>query len=123
MPKKFTENMEWIDWKETLTNFLKYQPGRNSVTLKYVIKENFAAVVLTNMNFIDNYVYRTLLTGIFNANAPKVHSYIAQLIYENAVAKKKLLPHRDAADGHVYYFALHEFYKGVVSNAKYALTD
>ena len=59
---------------------------------------------------------------MFNDNASKVHLYIVQLISENEVAKQKLLPHKDAADGHVDYFSLQEFYEGVGANAKYVLT-
>ena len=88
MPKNFTGNMEFMEWKLTLINLLKYQPGRNGVPLNYVIRENIYAIVRTNTNFIDDYVDRKPLTGrVFNDNASKVHSYIVRLISENAVAE------------------------------------
>ena len=63
-----------MDWKATLINFLKYQPGRNGVLLKYFIRDNVASIVRTNTNFIDDYVDRTPLTGrVFNTNESKVH--------------------------------------------------
>ena len=39
-PKNFTEKMKWSDWKATLINFLKSQPGRNGVPLDYVIRSD-----------------------------------------------------------------------------------
>ena len=95
----FTEKMERMEWKATLINFLKYQPGRNGAPLNCVIRENVAAIVQTNTEFIDDYVDRTPLTRrVLNADASTVHSYIVQLIYENEVSKQKLLPHKDAIE-------------------------
>ena len=77
MPKNFTEKMEWEDWKSTLANFLKSQPGRNGVPLSYVIRDNEHPVVRANANFLDDYVDRASLNGrVFTADASKVHSYI-----------------------------------------------
>ena len=56
MPKNFTENMEWMEWKMKLIKFLKYQPGSNGSLLNYVIMENVAAIFQTNTKFIDDYV-------------------------------------------------------------------
>ena len=44
------------------------------------------------------------------------------MISGNKVSEQKLLPHKDAADGRVDYFALQELYKGVGANAKAILT-
>ena len=78
MPKNFTENREFMDWKATLINILKSQPGRNSNPLNYVIRDKVSAIILTNTNFIDDYVDRTPLTGkVFNADVSKVHLYIS----------------------------------------------
>ena len=60
MPKNFTENMEMMDWKATLINFLKYQPGRNGFPLKNVIRDKVAAIVQTNTTFLDDCVYKEL---------------------------------------------------------------
>ena len=81
MPKNFTENMEWMDWKATLINALKSQPGRIVVPLNCVIRDKVAAVFLTSTNFLDDYVDRTPLTGrLFNSDASKVHPHIVLLI-------------------------------------------
>ena len=87
MPKKFTEKMEWVDWKKKIINLLKYQPERNGFPFNYFIRYNVAAIVQTNTKGIDDYVDRTSLTGrFFNSDASKVRPYIFQLISENAVA-------------------------------------
>ena len=106
-----------MDWKATLINFLT--PGRNGMPLNYVIRDNVAAIDRTKTNFLGGYVNKTSLTGwVFNADAPKVHFYIGQLISENSVSEHKLLHHKDASDGCVDYFTLQEFYEGVRENAK-----
>ena len=56
MPKNFTKNMEWMEWKMELIKLLKYQPGSNGSLLNYVIMENVAAIVQINTKFIDDYV-------------------------------------------------------------------
>ena len=107
MPKNSTENMEWMELKATLINFLKFQPGRNGVPLNYVTRDNVAAIVRTNTIFLDDCIDRTPLTGKnFNANASEVHSYIAQFISEIKVAKQKLIRHKDADDCRVDFFSL-----------------
>ena len=74
-----------MDWKATLINSIKSQPGRNGVPLNYIIRDNVAAIVRTNTNFLDDYVYRTPLSGrVSSANASKVYLYIILLISENA---------------------------------------
>ena len=119
MPKNFTDKMEWTDWKSTLVNFLKSQPGRNGVPLNYVVRDNVAGVTRQNANFLDDYVDKTPITGrVFTTDASKVHSYIVRLISENSVAEQKILPYKDSSDGRVDFLALQEFYEGVGANAK-----
>ena len=78
MLKNFTEKIKWMDWKATLINFLKCQPGMSGVPLNYVISNNVAAIVQTNMNFIDDYIDRTPLTGsVFDADESKLDFQIA----------------------------------------------
>ena len=93
-----------MDWKATLINSIKSQPGRNGVPLNYVIRENVAAIAQTNTNFLDDYVDRNPLNvRFFNADASKVHLYIVRLIYDFYFSEHKLLPHKDEADGCVDY--------------------
>ena len=54
VPENFTQNMECMDAKEKLINFLKYKPWSNGVPLNYVIRDNIDAIVRTNMKFLDN---------------------------------------------------------------------
>ena len=91
----------------TFFNFPKSQPGSYGGPLNYVIRDNVDAIVRTKAEILDDYVDRNPLTGrFFYANAYKVHSYIARLIYENSVAQQKLPPHKDAGDVSVNYFSL-----------------
>ena len=64
MPKSFTEKMEFMDWKPTLVNFLKSQPGRNGVPLNCVVRDNEATIIRPNANFLYKYVDRKFFIGI-----------------------------------------------------------
>ena len=101
-PKNFTDDINWMECKAKIISLIKSQPGRNGVPLDYVSRDNVAAIVQTNTDFIDDYVDRNPPTGrVFNADASKVHSYIVRLISENTVAEQKLLPFKDSYDGRV----------------------
>ena len=63
MPETFTDKMNWIDWKVTLIKFLKSQPGRNGVSLNYVVRDNVNPIVRNKPNFLDGYADITLLQG------------------------------------------------------------
>ena len=81
MPNIFTENMEWMDWKATLVNFLKSQPGRNGSPLNYVVRNNQGTVIRNNSNLLDDYSDRATLTGgAFSSNTSRVNSYLVLLI-------------------------------------------
>jgi hypothetical protein len=121
-PKTFTEKMKWTDWKATLSNFLKSQPGRNGVPLSYVIRDDTVVVGSTN-NFLDDYASSAPLQGrAFEHDASKVHSYITRFISENNVAEQKILPYKDENNGRTDFIALKEFYEGVGANAKATLS-
>ena len=121
-PKNFTEKMKWLDWKTTLVNFLKSQPGRNGVPLDYVIRNDTTPAAAAAGNFLQDYSNRAPLNGnAFNHDAAKVHSYILRFISENNVAEQKILPYKDQNDERVDYNALVEFYEGVGANAKATL--
>ena len=81
MPNIFTEKMEWMDWKATLVNFLKSQPGRNGSPLNYVVRNNQGTVIRNNSNLLDDYSDRATLTGrAFSSNTSRVNSYLVLLI-------------------------------------------
>ena len=87
MLKNFTAMMKWINWKVTLINFLKSQPGSNGVPLNYAAHDNVKPIVRNNPNFLNDYSDKTQLQGeVFTHNAAKVHSYIIGLISDNIVA-------------------------------------
>ena len=116
--KTFTEKMKWSDWKVTLLNFLKSQPGRNGVPLSYNL-----AVQNTYANFLDKYAAKASLQGrAFDHNASKVHSYIIHFISENNVAEQKVLPIKDDNNGRLDFIALRDFYEGVGANSRATLS-
>ena len=122
--KSLTKNMEWMDWRSTLVNFLNSKPGRNRVPLNYVVRDNKGTVVRNNINFLDNYVNKATLTGIsFSSDASNVHSYLVLLISENSAAEQKIIPNKSRSDGRVNFMALKEYYEGVGANEKSTLTD
>jgi hypothetical protein len=122
MPKDFTEKIKWADWKGTFINFLKTQPGRHGVPLSYVVRDNDAALIRNNPNFLDDYVDQAPLNGrTFASDAEKVHAYLARLLTGNSVAEQKLLPHNNLNDGRVDFNVLKDYYEGVGANAKAVL--
>ena len=122
-PKMFTEKMKWTDWKVTLLNFLKSQPGRNGVPLSYVIRSDNLVVQNNYANFLDEYAAKAPLQGrAFDHDASKVHSYIIHFISENNVAEQKVLPFKDDNNGRLDFIALRDFYEGVGANARATLS-
>ena len=55
-PKQFTQQMKWMDWRDSFINFLQSQPGQNGVPLSYDIRPNVTPLVRTNTQFLDDYV-------------------------------------------------------------------
>ena len=122
-PKMFAEKMKWSDWKVTLLNFLKSQPGRYGVPLSYVIRSDNLVIQNTYANFLDEYAAKAPLQGrAFDHDASKVHSYIICFISENNVAEQKVLPFKDDNNGRLDYIALRDFYEGVVTNTRATLS-
>ena len=123
MPKTSIENMNCIDWKVTLINFLKYPPRRNLVPLNYVVRDNVNPITRNNPNFLYDYANINLLQGkVFNHDVSKVHSCIICLISENTIAEQKVFPHKDNANGREYLLDLKDFYEGVGANSKAILS-
>ena len=119
MPKVFKTDTKWLDFRDSLRNFLRTQPGRNGVPLSSVIREAENPVIRDNVEFIDDYIDRATLEGeAFAADAAEVHGYIVNLIAGNATAENKILPYLPENNGRKDYFALKEHYEGVGAHAK-----
>ena len=115
--------MKWSDWKVTLVNFLKSQPGHNGVPLSYIIRSDNLPVQCTYANFLDEYAGRAPLQGrAFDHNASKVHSYIIWFISENNVAEQKVLPYKEENNGRLDFVALRDFYEGVGATTRATLS-
>ena len=118
-PKQFTDQVKWIDWKDSFINFLRTQPGRNGIPLSYIVPDDEVPILRNNVQFLDNYVDQSLHEGpAFAADAEEVHSYIIGFITENSNAENKLLPFAAQANGRVDFMALRDHYEGVGANAK-----
>ena len=119
MPKIFKSDSKWLDFRDSLKNFLRTQPGRNGTPLQYVIRESENPVPRNNIEFIDDYIDKAALEGeVFAADAAEVHGYIVNLIAGNATAENKILPYLAENNGRRDYFALKQHYEGVGAHAK-----
>ena len=119
MPKQFKNYTKWLDFRDSLRNFLRTQPGRNGVPLSSVIRETENPVIRNNIEFIDDYIDRATLQGeVFAADAAEVHRYIVNLIAGNATAENKILPYLAEKNGRKGHLALKQHYEGVGAHAK-----
>ena len=119
MPKVFKSDTKWLDFRDSLKNFLRTQPGRNGTPLLYVVRESENPVTRNNIEFIDDYIDKAILEGeVFAADAAEVHGYIMNLIAGNATAENKILPYLAENNGRKDYFALKQHYEGVGAHAK-----
>ena len=88
------------------------------------MRDNKGTVVRNNINFLDNYVNKAALTGIFfSSDASNVYSYLVLLIYEKSATEQKIIPYKSRYGGRVNFIALKEYYEGVGANDKSTLTD
>ena len=84
--------MKWIEWRYPLINLLRAQPGRNGVQLNYAIRENNAAIIMTNIQFLDDYLGRAPITEkTFAHDVLEVHTYIVTFTTETFMAENKLI--------------------------------
>ena len=74
-------------------------PGRDSVPLKYIIRENYLPDLIQNKNFLDDYVNKTTLIGEeFSIDAAEVHTLMVNLIDQNEEAESFIKLHEDERD-------------------------
>ena len=117
-PQMFTETTKWADWVPVFINFLKSLPGRHGVPLVYIVRDNDNALVVPNVDMLDDYVNQAPLNGeAFNADASEVHTYIVNFIAGNETAESKIMAFADQADGRLDFKALQDHYEGVGINA------
>ena len=117
-PQMFTETTKWADWVPVFINFLKSLPGRHGVPLVYIVRDNDNALVVPNVDMLDDYVNQAPFNGeAFNADASEVHTYIVNFIAGNETAESKIMAFADQADGRLDFKALQDHYEGVGINA------
>ena len=75
-PEKFKSGMKWNDWKPTFLNYLRAIPGRDSIPLSYVIRENDNPDYTPKQNFLDEYVLTAPIIGdAFEIDTVEVRTY------------------------------------------------
>ena len=81
------DKTEWNDQKSTFENFLRVIPGRNSIHLLYIIRDDDIPILDPSADIHQYCINRSLLTdGVFASDASVVHTYIVKFIAENTTA-------------------------------------
>ena len=87
--------------------------------MSYVCRRNDALIVVACVDFLDDYVNRTPLSGdAFTIDAGEHHVYIQSFIAGNKTAEAKILPYANESNGRLDFVALKEHYEGVGANAR-----
>jgi hypothetical protein len=91
-PEKFKAATKWEDWKPTFLNYLRSIPGRDGIPLKYIRRETDTPnPIVTNANFLDNYVTMAPLEGdSFAIDTAQLHTLLVNFIAGNDTAKAKI---------------------------------
>jgi hypothetical protein len=117
-PNKLRSNTKWTDWLPTFKNFLRAIPGRHSVPLAYIIRDNTEPTENVQDDFLENYISMCPLDGsAFKADASEVHTYLVNFIAGNDTAEAKILSFAAEHNGRKDFIALKEHYEGVGINA------
>ena len=83
-PVRLTKQVKWEYWAPTFINYVREIPGRDGVTLKYIIRENDLPDLTPTKDFLDDYVNNaTLMGGSFTIDEVEVHTLIVNLISHN----------------------------------------
>jgi hypothetical protein len=59
-PDKFKKSTKWEDWKPTFLNYIQAMLGRGSIPLMYICCQNNQPSIVTNKDFLDDYIDRAL---------------------------------------------------------------
>ena len=87
-PDKLTKDTKSEDWDPSFLNYLCAIPGQDGDPLKYIIRDNEILDTTRNVDFIDNYIIITPLTGqAFMIDAAGIHTFIVNFITKNDEAK------------------------------------
>ena len=113
-PEKFSEGMKWDDWKPTFLNYIRSIPGRDGVPLKYVCRTNDEADMITNEDFLDDYIARAPFEGdSYVIDSVQVHTFLANFVSGNDTAEAKMQGLQRPNNGREAFKRLVEHYEGV----------
>ena len=113
-PEKFKTSTKWNDWKPTFLNYLRAIPGRDSIPLSYVVRENDNPDYTTKVDFLDEYVAGAPLNGdAFEIDTVEVRTYLMKYITGNENAESTVQALQDKRCGRIAFKALRDHYEGV----------
>ena len=62
-PVRFIKQVKFEYWAPTFINYVRVIPGRDGVSLKYIIRENDLPDLTPNKDFIDDYIHNATIMG------------------------------------------------------------
>ena len=111
---RLTRQVKWEDWAPNFINYVWAIPGRDGVPLKYIIRANDLPDITPNKDFLDDYVKNATLMGeSFTIDAAEVHTFIANLIYQNEKYESVIKVQEEKRYGRKYWKALKSHYEGI----------
>ena len=80
-PVRLKKQVKWEYWAPNFINYVRAIPGRDGVTLKYIMGANDLPYLTPNKDFLYDYVNNaTLVVELFIIDAAEVHKFIVNLI-------------------------------------------
>ena len=99
--------------------FFRSIPGRNGISLGYVVRSNPLPDLTPNTDFIDDYMAMAdLIDATYEVDNAEVHTYLVKFISGNNTAESKIQINDRHSNGCLDYIALKEHYEDVGVNAK-----
>ena len=116
-PDKFTNKIQWKDWKPTFINYLRHIPGRYGVPLLYIIRDYVDSI--DGDDLLSDYVRNAPHDAgeAFDTDTSEVHTYLVNSVKGNTVAESRLASHGFSHNGLQDMKVLCEQYEGVGINA------
>lgn len=113
-PKKFTDEVIWIDWEPTLVKYLKLIPGITGIPLSYVVRRSATPPTAPIVGpVLDTYVTHTPLIGdTFDYDTQSVHTLILALITKYAEVESIVWTATESC-GRAAYMAMVKRFEGV----------
>ena len=113
-PKKFTPEIEWVDWEPTLVKYLRQIPGLTGIPLSYVVRrQEIPPAVPIFGPVLESYVIHAPLTGnVFDADTQSVHTLLLTFITDYPEVES-IVRTATVDDGREAYLAMVARFEGV----------